>query len=220
MCSRQFHENFHTPTKYKDCLKKLVDIVGKASKLSREMRQQVNVVYQWPGTFKDELWESKRMECLNLEQILSQSPYKLTKGPGWKATEVTLVWDQDEAARRNEQSLVDIVCFPGLMSYRQGGGPTALKELQEQEKERNPEGSGRNLDEESKKGFRNRVLAKALVSLKWGKQSLLSAEAGTSRHLEAMKKKDMSRYEQKPEEEGILPLMVMFNKTKLSQPGQ
>ena len=44
-------------------------------------------------------------------------------------------------------------------------------------------------------GFRSRVICKSVVHLEWGQQRLLTREAGTSRHLDAMRDGGMGRYE-------------------------
>ncbi|EME82946.1 uncharacterized protein MYCFIDRAFT_90185 [Pseudocercospora fijiensis CIRAD86] len=176
---------------------KLKQIVRKAAEASRAMRQQEDVVYYWPPTFKDEEFEPARMECYNLNEMISHSPYDKTKVQG-KFERAML----REGEEQRSEAIVRVVCFPGLVAYRQHGGDMAVEEMQADERENShaPEDVrrarmrfGEKLDVNH--GFRSRVLCKSVVQLQWGQQRLLTREAGTSAHIDAVKAGNMRRYE-------------------------
>ncbi|KAK3683168.1 hypothetical protein LTR37_020481 [Vermiconidia calcicola] len=184
----------------------LINIVSGAGQLNRDMRSDSRVVYYWPPTFKDEEFEPGRMECFNLKAMIQGSPYDKKTVNG-----------MDRAILRpgreeESEAVVRVVCFPGLVAYRQHGGELAQRELGVEDERRRPEkvlppdvlaqrkrlaSSNRN-ELTGSEGFRTRVLCKSTVLLQWGKQRLLTKEAGTSRHLDAMKDKSgkgMAKYD-------------------------
>ncbi|GAB1741747.1 hypothetical protein NU219Hw_g7157t1 [Hortaea werneckii] len=172
-------------------LNDLAAIIALAADLSRWMRQLDDVVYYWPPTFKDEEFEPGRMECVNLQQMLDESPYQKLDVQGRVRPQL-----QPGQEHRNE-AIVRVVCFPGLVAYRQGGGELGEKLLAERDRRRGKESSvprdvqmaqARSRDTVSvDDGYRTKVICKAVVYLTWGKQRLLTREAGTSAHLDAMR---------------------------------
>ncbi|KXT15697.1 hypothetical protein AC579_116 [Pseudocercospora musae] len=176
---------------------KLNKIVRKAANVSRTMRQQEDVVYYWPPTFKDEEFEPGRMECYNLNDMISHSPYDKKKIQG-SFERATL----REGEEHRSEAIVRVVCFPGLVAYRQYGGDLAIEEIKADDRENSyaPEDVrrsrmryGEKLD--ANNGFRSRAICKSLVQLQWGKQRLLTREAGTSAHIDAVKSGNMKKYE-------------------------
>ncbi|KXT05222.1 hypothetical protein AC578_8417 [Pseudocercospora eumusae] len=176
---------------------KLNKIVRKCANVSRTIRQQEDVVYYWPPTFKDEEFEPARMECYNLDDMISHSPYDKKKMQG--NFERAILREGEE---HRGEAIVRVVCFPGLVAYRQYGGDVAVSEIKADERENShaPEDVqrarmryGEKLD--ANNGFRSRVICKSLVQLQWGKQRLLTREAGTSAHIDAVKSGNMKKYE-------------------------
>lgn len=176
----------------------LQELIRKAGQLSRLMRQAPDVVYYWPPTFKDEEFEPSRMECLNLNYMITNSPYKKKKVGGIERA--TLIDDKPETVAKSE-AIVRVVCFPGLVAYRRLGGTLAKKEIAE-EKDRKDYAPA---DVQALRragvdaltpdtGFRSKVIFKSVVFLKWGRQRLLTKEAGTSAHIDAVKKGDLNKY--------------------------
>jgi hypothetical protein len=141
------------------------------------------------------------MECLNIASMIKDSPYELKKQPNGQNRSVL----KGEAEKA--EAIVRITAFPGLVAHRQGGGLFA-KELISAEK-RKEQASKFNLPPDVQRlrhmtadppltgneGFRTRVICKSVVNLKWGQQRLLTKEAGTSRHLDAMRDGGMAKYE-------------------------
>jgi len=172
-------------------------VVHQAAGLSRFMRLQVDVVYYWPPTFKDEEFERARMECLDLFPMLRDSPYQRQLVNGSEHT--VLLPDKEE----QKEAIVRVVSFPGLVAYRQGGGDLAARLLKAEERRlsrappdvRASAQHGKDPDvPEGDQGYRTRILCKSVVHLQWGRQRLLTKEAGTSAHLEAQRKKDLAKY--------------------------
>lgn len=145
-----------------------------------------------------EEFDQDRMECLNLESMIKTSPYSKEVTDGYEKT--VLVGPPEES-----EAIVKIVAFPGLVAHRKGGGELGQRQIREEETQQNDprepqdvrgakrarEGSSFTGDE----GFRTRVLCKSVVHLIWGRQRLLTREAGTSKHLEAMRNGEMDRYD-------------------------
>lgn len=176
-------------------------IVTIAAHLARAMRCLPDVVYYFPPTFKDEEFDPERMECLNLAAMISHSPYKRKVQKGGY---VTAELDGD---KESSEAIVQIVAFPGLVAYRQGGGELAKSQLAD---ERRCDGSdnappdvrhSRRMARDSPwsltgdEGFRSRILCKGVVHLMWGQQRLLTKEAGTSRYLDAVRDGNEAKYE-------------------------
>ena len=170
----------------------LKQIVTRAASISRHIRMMNNVVYYWPPTFKDEEFEPTRMECLNIREMIHTSPYEKREEKG--RVRANLLPHQDD---RNE-AIVRVVCFPGLVAYRKGGGALGKKELADEDRKerssRDPEDVRHHRERVRKQdgisinsGFRSKVICKAVVHLQWGKQRLLTKEAGTSAHLDAVR---------------------------------
>ena len=191
----------------------LAGIVDLAAAVSHSIRKDGSSVYYWAPTFKDEEFEPARMECFNLYDMVQASPYD-------KKTENGV----DQAVLQNgheheSEAIVRIVCFPGLVAYQQGGGDFGRRELaQEEQHDRNiPKDVQRHRERVENRGkgtltgdegFRTRTILKSVVLLQWGKQRLLTKEAGTSAHLDAMRSGNHAKYES--DYEGFLELYDLF----------
>jgi hypothetical protein len=169
-------------------------IVETAGNLNRSLRATADVVYQWTSTFKDEEFDPSRMECYNLRHMIDESPYDKSPSNGRPILR--------EGREKESEAIVQVVCFPGLVAYRQYGGELGKRELEADQARR----SGMPADvqrrypaqSETQTGFRTRTICKSIVHLVWGQQRLLTKEAGTSNHINAMAGKngmDMKRYE-------------------------
>ena len=179
--------------------------------LSRTMRLHGEVIYYWPPTFKDEEFEPSRMEVLNLESMIKHSPYKKVKDSKGRDTAVL---DKDQASK--SEAVVRVVCFPGLVAYRQGGGDLGQEQLDAEHSR--PDHAppdvrqSRRMAGDNEKtvddGFRTKTICKSVVCLQWGKQRLLTKEAGTSAHLDAMKKGDEGKY--KDDSQGFVELYDLY----------
>lgn len=162
-----------------------------------------------------EEFEPERMECINIADMISNSPYEkqtvngrdrsVLKGPAEKA-----------------EAIVKIVAFPGLVVHRQGGGALAKRLLAEEEHDyedsRVPPDvlRSRRMAADADKltgneGYRTRVLCKSVVHLIWGKQRLLTKEAGTAAHLDAMRDGNEKKYED--DRRGFVELYDYFLRT-------
>lgn len=177
--------------------KKLWSIVYHAGQLSRMMRIATDVVYYWPPTFKDEEFEPSRMEALNLIDMITKSPYKREKVNGHERAIL------NEGKEEQSEAIVRVVCFPGLVAYRRHGGALAEREI-EAEKQRGlqvPEDvqtQHRRRGEQPltpNQGIRSKVICKSRVLLEWGQQRLLTKEAGTSAHIDAVRDDKLGKYE-------------------------
>lgn len=183
----------------------LAEIVALAANLSRELRTTPDVVYYWPPTFKDEEFEPSRMECFNLKDMITNSPYDKKEVNGFERAVLRA------GEEHRSEAVVQIVCFPGLVAYRKGGGELAAQELAEERNENLKRDRRENLPPDVKRhrqalssqdksldptnGFRTRVIGKSVIWLQWSKQRLLTKEAGTSRHIDAIKNNTRSRYD-------------------------
>ena len=182
-----------------------------AIRLSRTMRLHGEVIYYWPPTFKDEEFEPSRMEVLNLESMIKHSPYKKVKDSKGRDTAVL---DRDQASK--SEAIVRVVCFPGLVAYRQGGGDLGQEQLDAEQsrpdhappdvrqRRRMAGDNEKTVDD----GFRTKTICKSVVCLQWGKQRLLTKEAGTSAHLDAMKNKEEGKYED--DSQGFVELYDLY----------
>lgn len=193
---------------------RLWDIIDLAAHLAELIRLAPDVVYYWPPTFKDEEFEPARMEAINLEYMIQSSPYdKVTNSHGERAV-------LREGKKSDEsEAIVRIVAFPGIVAYRQYGGLLADNEIGH-EKVLNrgyPEDVRERFGEPTtaKKGFRSRLISKSVVYLVWGKQRLLTKEAGTSAHLEAMRDGKMAKYTKDSQE--VVELYALWQKEKTAK---
>lgn len=162
-------------------------------------------MYHWTTSFKDEEFDPSRIECLNLTTMIQNSPYE--KSPADDYEPVRLKSGHGD----REQAIVQIVCFPSLTAYRRGGGELAQKYFAEEQaaEPRHNANIPPELRAQHKRvasqdqltgdeGFRTTTICKSVVHLQWGMQSLLTEEAGTSFHSDAMNKRNgqsMDRYE-------------------------
>ncbi|KAK6439893.1 hypothetical protein LTR95_003891 [Oleoguttula sp. CCFEE 5521] len=179
----------------------LYRIVTFAAKLSQEMRCVGDAVYYWSPTFKDEEFEPSRMECYNLADMITKSPYRKKRIDG-RETAVL------HELNKGHEAIVRIVISLGLIAYRKGGGDLAGQLLETERTQADEEAKrlppdvrhARNLSRDSphkltgEEGFRTRLICKSAVQLQWGAQRLLTRQAGTSTHIDAMRKNDMSKY--------------------------
>lgn len=162
----------------------LSNIIRTASALSLLMRCNGEVVYYFPPTFKEEQFEPSRMWCLNIGDMRRNSPYELKKND--QGREYAKLRNAEDDGNRSE-AIVRVVCFPGLVAYRQHGGARAVRLLRAEGRHNQhvPEDvrlmRRRTGDEcSAEMGFRTRILGKSVVLLKWAKQRRMVREAGTS----------------------------------------
>jgi len=133
--------------------------------------------------------------------MIRESPYELKKQPNGQNRSVL------KGATEKAEAIVRITAFPGLVAHRQGGGLLAkellrTEQLKDQTSKVNLPPDVRQLRQMTaeppltgNEGFRTRVICKSVVHLQWGQQRLLTKEAGTSRHLDAMRDGGMAKYE-------------------------
>lgn len=161
-----------------------------------------------------EEFDPQRMECLNTTDMIEVSPYKKRTVNG----HATAVLEDPTAGASRDEAIVRIVAFPGIVAYRQGGGSMARKMLEEERKHDDnapPDVQySRQLSKDSpwnltgREGFRTRVICKSIVYLVWGKQRLLTKEAGTSAHLDA--KRDGREEKYNADRQGFVELHDVF----------
>lgn len=198
--------------------KQLTSIIKLAAKIAELIRKAPDVVYYWPPAFKDEEFEPARMEAYNLEQMIENSPYDKRKVGGYHRA---VLKDPKSA---NTEAIVRIVAFPAIVAYRQYGGKLAVAELRAEEAAdhqpltapelRQPRDRYNNLIT-PKQGFRSRLINKSVVHLAWGQQRLLTKEAGTSAHLDAVRdNKTATRYKNSGE---IIELTTWYDNVKPSK---
>jgi hypothetical protein len=212
----------------------LFKIVVDAGQLSRDMRMCPDVIYHWPPTFKDgtyvhaipkrsltdmksEEFDPERMECMNITSMMQNSPYEIKKQPHGQPDRSVLKYPTE-----NSEAIVRITVFPGVVAHRKGGGELAKRLLDEEHREEKTSGAhlppdvkrsrdiSRGPPLDGTEGFRTRVICKSVVHLQWGKQRLLTKEAGTSRHLDAMRDGGMAKYEE--DRRGFVELFDHFLK--------
>lgn len=184
--------------------KTLFAIALAAANLARTMRRSRDVIYYWPPTLKDEEFEPARMECINLADMIRHSPYDRQEVSGRDRPILR------EGRANESQAIVRVVCFPGIQAYRQGGGDLAKRQLAAER-----EGVDTNVDKAppdvvamrrrivnrygeeytGNEGLRTRIISKGVVLLQWGQQRLLTKEAGTSVHIDAVKSGDLKKYQ-------------------------
>jgi hypothetical protein len=160
-----------------------------------------------------EEFDPDRMECINIGDMITNSPYEKKIVDGY---ERSVLREQTE----NCEAIVKIVSFPGLVVHRQGGGALAkclLKEEKEADDNQNARvppdvQRARRMAEGDKltgdEGFRTRVICKSVVHLIWGRQRLLTREAGTSAHIDAMRDGKGKKYED--DRKGYIELYEYF----------
>lgn len=188
----------------------LFELVRGAARFSRLMRLVPDVVYHWASVFKDEEFEPHRMECFNLVDMIQNSPYEKKVVGGMERAV-----PREGADPNKTEAIVKIVCFPGLIAYRKAGGSLAQQEL-DKEKAR-PDYAPPDVKAARKKlarggddafdgteGFRSKTICKSVVYLVWSKQRLLTREAGTSAHIDAVRDGKMDKYAK--DSEGCLEL--------------
>lgn len=177
----------------------LHSIVLHAGQLTRMMRLASDVVYYWPPTFKDEEFEPGRMEALNLTKMIEESPYEKKADANGRDRAILKEGKEDQS-----EAIVRVVCFPGLVAYRQFGGDLAKKEIAAEKRQddhvpADVRAHRRRAGEEElteQQGIRSKVIRKSLVLLQWGQQRLLTKEAGTSSHIDAVRDDKMDKYDQ------------------------
>ncbi|GAB7366585.1 hypothetical protein MBLNU230_g8571t1 [Neophaeotheca triangularis] len=178
----------------------LADLVNKSFNLARHLRLQPHSLYHWTSVFKDEEFDPSRMEVLNLEATMKTSPYETTKINGINRAVLK------KGQEHRDEAIVRVVCLPALSVYRRYGGALSAHELAtelERTASHPPDvlasysrdrSSAHNLTGDE--GYRSRPLGLAVVHLQWGKQRLLTKEAGTSAFLAERRLKGFnSKYE-------------------------
>jgi hypothetical protein len=196
-------------------------VVRRAALLSRQIHRMADVLYYWPPTFKDEEFDPARMEVLNLADMIKDSPYVKRDIDGCQRAELRPNHED------KSEAIVRIVAFPGIVAYRQGGGELGKAQLAQEDRSArgmSPDVSrvqlqrqqGENITEKS--GFRTKLIAKATVHLQWGRQRLLTKEAGTSRHLDAMRDGNLSKYDKDYQGAGYVELFDLWE-WKWHRPG-
>lgn len=195
---------------------RLVDIIEHAVQVANLIRLTPDVVYYWPPTFKDEEFEPARMESINLEDMIQNSPYdRVTNSHGERAVL------RDANKSDESEAIVRIVAFPGIVAYRRYGGLLAQNEIDHEgvmsrgfpKDVRDRYGAPKT----AKSGFRSRLISKSVVYLVWGKQRLLTKEAGTSAHLDAMRDGKMSRYTEDSKE--VVELYALWKRNNSTKSG-
>jgi hypothetical protein len=164
-------------------------------------------------TISPEEFDPERMECINIADMISNSPYEKKVVGGHESS----VLKEGEA---NSEAIVKVVAFPGLVVHRQGGGALARRLLQAETRDsqhfdappdvlRARRMGARDDDNlTGDEGFRTRVLCKSVVHLVWGSQRLLTKEAGTSAHLDAKRDGKEQKYED--DRKGFIELYDYF----------
>jgi hypothetical protein len=164
-------------------------------------------------TIDPEEFDPERMECINIADMISNSPYEKKVIGGHERSVL-------KGCAANSEAIVKVVAFSGLVVHRQGGGALAKRLLQEetrngQHTDAPPDvtrarrmGMRDNDKLTGDEGFRTRVLCKSVVHLVWGRQRLLTKEAGTSAHLDAMRDGKEQKYED--DREGFIELYDYF----------
>lgn len=194
--------------------------VVSAGDLAQAMRQSRDTIYYWPATFKDEEFEPSHMECINVGEMIRDSPYDKQTSGGRDLPILRAGTDH------RKQAIVRVVCFPGLEVYRQGGGELAKQQLKAEKNAPNEDNAPPDVmrmrrrvtnkygqEYTGKEGFRTRVLCKSVVLLEWGKQRLLTREAGTSAHIAAVKSGKLDKYEE--DSAGSVELWDLFKRDVL-----
>jgi len=140
------------------------------------------------------------MECINIGSMISNSPFEKKIVNGREQSALREPTDKDEA-------IVKIVAFPGLVVHRQGGGALAKRLLAEEDQTNDHQHANLPPDIQrvrrmaigdkltGDEGFRTRVMCKSVVHLIWGSQRLLTREAGTSAHIDAMRDGKEKKYQ-------------------------
>lgn len=148
-----------------------------------------------------EEFDPDRMECLNIASMITKSPYEKKNLNGHERSVLT------NGSQETSEAIVQVVAFPGLVVHRKGGGALAKRLLEEEarsdrdsnlppdvQRSRRMGPDGREYQHTGEEGFRTRVICKS-VHLIWGKQRLLTREAGTLAHLDAMRDGKEKKYE-------------------------
>ena len=133
------------------------------------------------------------MEVYNLRGMITTSPYDNKAKDGVHRAVLRKGHEHEDTA------VVCVICFPGVVAYQQGGGSLAKREVgvegsqsdnapPDVRQNRKFLATGRGRESlTGEEGFRTKVLCKAVVLLQWGRQMMLTREAGTSVHMDAAK---------------------------------
>ena len=156
------------------------------------------------------------MECINIATMISDSPYEKKVIDGHERSVL-------KGSQENAEAIVKVVAFPGLVVHRQGGGALAKRLLQEEARDDQHTNAPPDVMRARRmalagddkltgdEGFRTRVICKSVVHLIWGRQRLLTREAGTSAHLDAMRDGQEKKYED--DRKGFIELYDYFLNT-------
>ena len=144
----------------------LQKIVIQAGILSLQMRIDPHTVYYFEPVFKEDNFDSKRMECFNFRQMQQQHPRHTP------AELENLELDPEEVERRaklseaerkrarNDDPLTQITIMDAICAYRLGGWETANSTIAAPEYEK---------PEYPNQGVRTRLLTQAWVYCRWGR---------------------------------------------------
>lgn len=140
---------------------------------------------------------------------METTPYVKDTSGGY-TTAVLRPWMEERS-----EAVIQVTCFPGLVKYEKGGGDFAVQQLADekaaaevqvgrlppdvQAHRRLLNAANRSSNKPAAdSGFRTRMICKSVVYLQWSRQRLLTKEAGTSVHIDAMAGRNgqtMDRYD-------------------------
>ncbi|KAL1304529.1 hypothetical protein AAFC00_003512 [Neodothiora populina] len=159
----------------------LRSILLHAVRINNYMRKLDDVLYYFQPIFKDEEFDPNEMECENLRDMQLDCPLD-------DPTEAAVAAAMGKQPRRTkkirgdptDRVLVRVICSPGCIAYRKGGGDLAKYILQQERLHQDqflpPELRsrfarekvyGRVITEED--GLRSRRLTRATAAFRWGK---------------------------------------------------
>lgn len=150
--------------------------------------------------------------------MITKSPYEKKNVNGHERSVLA------NGSQETAEAIAQVVVFPGLVVHRKGGGALTKRLLEEEarndrdsnlppdvQQSRRMGPDGRENRYTGEEGFRTRVICKSVVHLIWGKQRLLTREAGTSAHLDAMRDGKEKKYEE--DRKGYVELCDHFLQT-------
>jgi len=104
---------------------KLMHLVGLAQRLNHAIRKQGDVVYYFEPVYKDEEFEPSSMKCHNLPSMQTDCPLWVLGADGRERL------PNDPLGDETDRALVRVVCSPGCVAYRKGGGDLGKRLLHE-----------------------------------------------------------------------------------------
>jgi len=103
----------------------LMHLVGLAQQLNHAIRRNGDVVYYFEPVYKDEEFEPSSMKCHNLASMQAECPLWVLGADGGERLPNDPLGDETDVA------LVRVVCSPGCVAYRKGGGDLGKRLLRE-----------------------------------------------------------------------------------------